>query len=168
MLVDVVANACVVTHELIHLGMRALDGLLAVQTHCPMRTGEARNVNGQLMHLESDGLTGEVFMKFGAKRTTLLREGIDLLWGKKTVCSVEFVAGGEQLEQFEEVGIGRVVRDDDLAITKECVSYLDLFDGFQHLEVKRLFPPEQSMHLRTSQCLIVILVEGETMLGEEL
>ncbi len=127
MFVDVVANACIVAHELVLLCMHALNGLLAVQTHCPIRTGEARDVDGQLMHLESDGLLGEVLMKFGAEGATLLGEGVDLLWGKETICSVELVAGREQLEQLEEMGVGRGLTDDDLAITEECVSNFNLF-----------------------------------------
>ncbi len=106
MLVDVVANACIVAHELIDLCMQTLDGLLTVHADGAMRAGEARNVDGQLVHLESDGLTGEILLKFGAEGTTLRGEGIDLLCTKEAISSVEFVASSEQLKQLEEVRVG--------------------------------------------------------------
>ena len=58
------------------------------------------------------------------------------------------------------------LRENNLAITKECIISLDILDCFQHFEVKWLFPTQQPMHLGTDQNLVVILVEGETMLSE--
>ncbi len=66
--------------------------MAAIHAHFRIHTGKARDVDGQLVYFENDGLTGEVFMKFGAEGTTPLGEEIDLLWDKETVCSVEFVA----------------------------------------------------------------------------
>ncbi len=108
MLVDVVANSCIVTHELILLCMQALDRLLVVQTHCPIRTGKARNVDSEQVHLESDGLTREVLLEFGTKGTTLLGEGGNLLRTMEAISSVQFVAGSEQLKKLEEVRVVRI------------------------------------------------------------
>src|SRR5215217_5295964 len=98
MFVEGVSHARVVTQQLIHLCMHALDGLLTVETHRVVSAGKARDVDGQHVQFESDGLEREILLEFGAKGTTMLGEGSNLLFTKKTISGVEFVALGEQLE----------------------------------------------------------------------
>src|SRR5215217_600091 len=98
MLVHVISHARIVAHELIGLCVHALDGLLAVETHRVVSAGKARDINGQHVQFGSDGLEREILLKFGAKGKTLLGEGSNLLFTKKTISGVEFVAFSEQLE----------------------------------------------------------------------